>query len=230
MQFDEAVHDLNALLDRKKPSSFSSGWILQQSPNIYRFVQSNIRTELDYIDWDTVTMELKSPFQRRWVHGWHRRNYRQYKGQAEVNILLSAYRNQLYTFIAPTNRQDQAIADKISIALVRLAQRGNVAAKREVVSLTSFVIHDWIEKSIYLKAWNGYDTLIQEQLEACIRRYRYSGSFLGYVYRTLEYAGRGLKPLISLDTPFPNTENRMRIDSVIQTSDTQEMILFCKNS
>jgi len=228
MQFDEAVHDLNNLLDRKQPSSFSSGWILRQSPSIYRFVQSNVRTKLDYIDWDAVTMEVKPPFQRRWIHGWHQRNYRNYEGRSEVEVLFSAYGNQLYTFITPTNKADKDVADKISIVLVRLAQRRNLTAKREVMSLTSFVIDDWIEKSTYLKVWNGYDTLIQEQLEACIRRYRYSGSFLGYVYRTLEYAGRGLKPLMSLDTPFSNTENRMRIDSVVQMADTQEIRLFSK--
>jgi len=186
-------------------------------------VQSNVRTELDHIDWDTITMELKSPFQRRWIHGRYRRNYRPYNGQSEVEALSSAYRDQLYTFVAPTNKAGKDIADKISIALVRLAQRGNLTAKREVMSLASFVIDDWIEKSTYLKVWNGYDVLIQEQLEACIRRYRYSGSFLGYVYRTLEYAGRGLKPLMSLDQPFPNTENRMRIDSVVQVPGTQEI-------
>ena len=35
---------------------------------------------------------------------------------------------------------------------------------------------------------------IQNQLEACIRRYRYTGSFMSYVFRTLECAGRGIRP------------------------------------
>ena len=39
--------------------------------------------------------------------------------------------------------------------------------------------------------------MIQECIEGCIRRYRYSGSFIGYLFKTLEYAGRGLRPIVA---------------------------------
>jgi hypothetical protein len=49
--------------------------------------------------------------------------------------------------------------------------------------------------------WCGHEEELQSQLTACIRRYRYTGSFLTYVFRTLEYAGRGIMParMYSLD-------------------------------
>ena len=46
-------------------------------------------------------------------------------------------------------------------------------------------------------AGKGYDDMIQERIEGCIRRYRYSGSFIGYLFKTLEYAGRGLRPIVA---------------------------------
>jgi len=43
-----------------------------------------------------------------------------------------------------------------------------------------------------------------------MRRYRYSGSLIVYLYKTLEYAGRGLRPLeaFSLDDFSPITGKR----------------------
>ena len=96
------------------------------------------------------------------------------------------------------------IRDSISIALVRLAQKGNIIAKREIIKLVRFTIDEWIELSPKISRWKGYEYLIEKRIEGCIRCYRYSGSFIGYLFKTLEYAGRGLKPIIaySLDDPI----------------------------
>jgi len=83
---------------------------------------------------------------------------------------------------------------------VRLSQNGNLAAKQEV---------------------QGYEEEIQKQLEGCIRRYRYTGSFLNYVFRILEYAGRGIRPFYaySLDEPIFDGTKR-KIDNVSYDSST----------
>ncbi len=72
------------------------------------------------------------------------------------------------------------------------------------MKLLAFTIDDWIDRYWFLSRWRGYEAEIQTQVECCIRRYRYSGSFLRYLFRTLQYAGRGIRPLLaySLDEPI----------------------------
>ena len=102
------------------------------------------------------------------------------------------------------DRSDRHARDIISITLVRLAQRGNQSAQQELIKLLGFTIDDWMDRYWFLSRWRGYEAEIQMQVERCIRRYRYSGSFLRYVFRTLEYAGRGIRPLhaYSFDEPI----------------------------
>jgi hypothetical protein len=90
-----------------------------------------------------------------------------------------------------------SIRDIISIALVRIAQKGNILARQEIIKLVRFTIDEWIERCPKISRWKGYEYLIQERIEGCIRCYRYSGSFMGYLFKTLEYAGRGLRPMVA---------------------------------
>jgi hypothetical protein len=89
--------------------------------------------------------------------------------------------------------------DIIIISLVRIAQKGNVIAKEEIIKLVRFTIDDWIERCPTLSSWKGYESLISKRIEGCIRCYRYSGTFIGYLFKTLEYAGRGLITTYSMD-------------------------------
>jgi len=119
------------------------------------------------------------------------------------------------------------IRDIISIALVRIAQKGNVLARQEIIKLVSFTIYEWIERCPKMFCWKGYDYLIQKRVEDCIRCYRYSGSFIGYLFKTLEYAGRGLRPIVaySLDDPLCSGEKR-RIDRIAQNPETGEILIY----
>ena len=63
------------------------------------------------------------------------------------------------------------------------------------MKLVGYTIADWTDRYCFLSRWRGYEAEIQTQVERCIRRYCYSGSFLRYLFRTLEYAGRGIRPL-----------------------------------
>ncbi len=127
-----------------------------------------------------------------------------YRDDSEVKAVLKKYRATLYVFVSPQNRSDRRTADVISVALVRLAQCGNESAKQELMKLLVFTIDDWIDRYWFLSRWRGYEAEIRTQVERCIRRYRYSGSFLRYLFRTLDYAGRGIRPLLaySLDEPI----------------------------
>jgi len=226
MDFYSAVQTTNNLLRQQQPQSFNSSWIRQFAPQVYRFIQKNIRSEIGGIDWDKFTRALDLKFQRQWHSSW-RKGMKLYRDKTEVEIILRRYNDKLYTFITQKNENDKCTCDIISIALVRIAQKGNMLAKRKIIKLVSFTINEWIEHYPQISRWEGYHTLILKNIEGCIRRYRYSGSFMGYLFRTLEYAGRGLKPLIaySLEDSLYIGEQR-RIDRIGQDPETGEILIY----
>ncbi len=196
MDFPAAVEVTNRLLRTAQPPAFNRSWIHKNAPRVYRYLQRNVRTEAGGIDWDRFTRALLPQYQRQWT-GSLRRKAIPYQDQAEVDTVLRKYGSMLYTFIASQGREDEQVRDVISIALVRIAQKGNIAAKQEISGLMGFTIDTWIERNPTLSPWRGYEELIRTRLECCIRRYRYSGSFMRYVFKTLEYSARGMRPLIA---------------------------------
>ena len=206
MDFDLAVNIINRLLIKKRPHIFTSSWIREYAPHVYRFIQKHIRRESGGIDWDSITRALSRKFQKRWIT-FRRNETKLYRSKAEVDIILQKYNGKLYTFLTPTDKNSNSIRDIISIALVRIAQKGNVTARKELIKLLRFTIDEWIEHCPKISRWKGYEYLIQKRIESCVRCYRYSGSFMGYLFKTLEYAGRGLKPIIAYsldDSLYPD--------------------------
>jgi len=69
--------------------------------------------------------------------------------------------------------------------------------------------------------------LLEINIDRCIRCYRYSGSFIVYLRRTLEYSGRALRPLeaFSLDEYSPVTERR-KSESLVYDKETGETRFF----
>lgn len=190
MDFDYAVKTLNMLLRKKEPHTFTSSWIREHAPHIYRFFQKNIRRESGGIDWDRITRALNRKFQRQWITS-RRNGTKLYRSKAEVEIILHKYDGKLYTFLTPADKDNDSIRDIISIALVRTAQKGNVTAKQEITKLVRFTIEEWIEHCPKISRWKGYEYLIQERIEGCVRCYRYSGSFMGYLFKTLDMREEG---------------------------------------
>jgi hypothetical protein len=196
MNFEFAIKTMNGLLAEKQPETFSRAWVRVNAPCVYHFIQREIRIKNGGIDWDRITRSLSPKFQKKWM-GSLRKKAKPYRDKTEVDIVLQQYSDKLYTFITSEDRNDEHMRDTISISLVRIAQKGNITAKLEIMKLLSFTVEDWIERNPKLSGWRGYDQLIQTRLDCCIRRYRYSGSFMRYVFKTLEYAAKGLKPLIA---------------------------------
>lgn len=191
MDFESVVKAINNLLMEKRPCKFSSSWIRKYAPGIYRYIRKNIRTETGDIDWDRITRALEPEFSRKWL-ALSRKKMKSYRNKAEVRTILEIYQDKLYTFLSQKDKDDRYMLDTISIALVRIAQKGNMAARREIIRLISFTIEGWIESHPRISCWMGYNDLILKRIDGCIRCYRYSGSFVGYLFRTLEYAGRGM--------------------------------------
>ena len=218
---------LNKLLLQNYPKTFSSAWILKRAPGCYSFIRKHIRSEVGGIDWDKMTYALEPKYQRLWTPRLKRKS-KPYSDREEIGLILNKYRNELYVFVAPANAMDLQIRDKIAVALVRVAQTGNLLAKAELVELVRFTIDGWLDNYCYMSRWRGHEDEIREHLEGCIRRYRYSGSFLRYVFRTLEYAGRGIRPFYagSLDDPIATDARERKIDNVIHDPETNEIVPY----
>jgi hypothetical protein len=210
MNFASAVRAINKLLRSLRPVRFCSSWIRCHAPDVYCFIKKNVRAESGGIDWDRFTRALDRKLQRKWQPSRMGRLPQGFRDRRAVEAILRKYHDKFYTFLAPANEQDRQIRDTISIALVRIAQRGNLIAKREIMKLLRHTVDDWIEQYPKIARWEGRDDLVEGHIEGCIRRYRYSGTFIGYLFKTLKYAGRGLRPRIaySLDDDLYSGKKR----------------------
>jgi len=226
MNFEKAIRNINRSLDKKQPKSFNANWIKYRCNISYRFIVNNITNEFGEPDWDLVTVNLDRQFQRLWSKGLKRKQPNEYSNASEVILVLDPYKEKLYTFISQIDQEDRKICDRISISLVRLAQRGNLFAIQKLKQLIPFLINQCLE-GYRLNRWRGYDDLINHCIDDCIRRYRYSGSFIGYLNKTMECAGRPLKSIeaFSLDKKSQITDKAI-IDNVSKDYNTGEIKIF----
>jgi len=198
VNFNSRIKTLNRVLKEKDPPTFSSSWIYQYCPCVYRYAYKNVRTEYDTIDWDQITCHLNRKFQKRWIR-YKRKSIREYENQDEVDIILTKYKEKLYTFIAIQDDKDRKIRDRVIISLTRMTQKGNVIARQELVKWLRYIADDWIDKYPCMSRWRVYPGAIDERISRCIILYRYTGTFLGYLYKTLEYSAKALPPVCSFD-------------------------------
>lgn len=228
MNFKTATKTINDFLEKEQPKTFSSSWIFARSQSAYNFVRKNFRTENDHIDWDRFTESLKRKYLKRWLR-YKRKQAKPYENPSEVEVILTKYRERLYVFIAPVDEGDRELRNKIIVALVRIAQRGNVLAQQELVKWMRYIVDDWTDKYYPLFKWRGYGEAIDEKIKSCIRCYKYTGSFPGYLFKTLEYSARGMRSLQawSLDDPVGEC-GATKIDFVMQDTETGEVKLFGK--
>ncbi len=226
MDLDQAIQLINQQLKTQNPNKFTSSWIYRHSPRSYRFIWANIRTELGDIDWDRVTSRINREFQARWVYRRAKR-IKTYRNIQEVRKVLKPFQDKLYVFISPTNDDDKLIRNVISVNLVRLAQCGNIRAQQELVKLLRYTVDLWVEFCPVLWKWKGYSDDIDDKIIGCIRCYRFTGTFTGYLFKTLQYAGRGLRKLqvYSLDDTIFDGQKRI-IDNVVQDAETHEIKVY----
>lgn len=226
MDFDTAVKTINNLLEKEQPKTFSSSWISIRSPAVYHFIRTNFRTENDHIDWDSFTLRLERKYIKRWVR-YKRKVAKPYENQVEVEVILTKYKDKLYTFVAEVDENDREVRNRIIVALVRVAQNGNVLAQDELIKWMRYVVDDWVEKYYPLFKWKGYGEDINEKIKGCIRCYKYTGSFVGYLFKTLQYSARGMRSLQawSLDDPV-GEDGATKVDFVVQDIETGEVKLF----
>jgi hypothetical protein len=150
-----------------------------------------------------------------------------YEDQSEIDIILTKHKNKLYTFVALVDADDREIRNRIIIALVRIAQKGNILAQAELIKWIRYIVDDWVEKYYQLFKWRGYGDEIDEKIKGCIRGYKYTGSFVGYLFKTLEYSARGMRSLQpwSLDDPIGD-DGSTKVDFISVDQDTNIATIF----
>ena len=141
MIFDEVITTLNQTLKEKQPLNFSPSWIFENAPHIYSYVQRKIRTENNDIDWDKITGSLERTFQKRWIR-YNQKQVKFYERQSEIDVILTKYKDKLYTFISPSGEEDRRIQQTMIISLVRIGQKGNICAQEEVVKWVTYITDD----------------------------------------------------------------------------------------
>jgi hypothetical protein len=193
--WEKIIATLNDILCKKKPNTFNSSWIMKYAPGCHRFIRKYIRTEIGAIDWDRVTSSLEPKLQRLWRPR-TKRKYRPRRNRREIELILNKHRGKLYVFLTTIDAEDVRIRDNIATSLVRTAQAGNVLAKKEVFTLVRYTVDGWLDKYPVMSRWKHREHEVRKQIEGCIRRYRYSGSFLRYVFWTLHCAARGIPPSV----------------------------------
>lgn len=231
MNYDKAIKNLNRSIFKRRPLTINPSWVKNCVRKSYNFIVENVQAESGEPDWDKIIRNLEHDYQKLWHKGIKRKKkVIEYENHFEVKAIENKYKEKLYTFLIQQNGDDKRACDEIAIRLVRTAQKGNTLAKQRALFLIKQLVDCWIENN-GLRHWRGYTDLIDQNIDRCIRRYRHSGSFLVYLYRTLEYSGRGLKSLeaFSLDECSPITEKR-KSESLIYDPTSGETRLFSRKS
>lgn len=229
MNLEKAIRNIDRSLNKKQPESFNANWIKYRCKVSYGYIIENVKDEFNKPDWDLVVSRLQRYNQRLWLKNKTRKKKHVvlYKDTDELETILNKYKDRLYTFISRKDKEDKIVCDWISIRLVRLSQKGNRLAKDKISLLLRYLVDYWIEFDRSFFSWKGYNDLIDNHIDGCIRRFRYAGSFIGYLYKTLEYSGRGLTPLekFSLDNYSFITGKRI-INKVSKDEDIKELIIY----
>lgn len=85
------------------------------------------------------------------------------------------------------------------------------------MELLAFTIEDWAERYWYFSRWRHHSDQIHKHIETCMRRYRFTGSFIKYLFISLLYSARGLPAtkVFSLDRPLFEDESSTWADHVV---------------
>ena len=105
----------------------------------------------------------------------------------------------MYVLFALVGEEDKKLQHTLIIKLVRLGQRGNIEAKEHLLEYVTFITDDWIDRYPQIYRWKEYTDEVPNKIVGCMKRYRYTGSYLGYLFRTRGYYAYAKPKLFSLD-------------------------------
>ena len=91
-----------------------------------------------------------------------------------------------------------------------------------------FMAEDWIDTYPLLWRWKWFSHELPQKIESCIQRYRYTGTFVGYVYKTLEYSAMTLpKPKLLDDTKLHGAVRKLMASFMILKRVKIELRIQC---
>lgn len=208
MTFRKAIKRLNISIKTEKPRSFRSSWILKYCPDVYRYITKYVRTEVGDINWDKVISSLNKRHQKLWVPPRYKpQKVRAYRSKKEVDLVLKDHKDKLYIFVTALDDKDRMLRDAIAIPLVRIAQKGNLRAQEKLLFLLKQLAQQWIEYCPTFYRWRGHTDEVDFVILRCVRCYRFTGTFIGYLFKSIEYSGLGFRSFqaYSLDNYLTGT-------------------------
>jgi hypothetical protein len=190
------VEKIEKLVLKHKPYSIDEKWIRKHSRKSHKYILEN------NLSWDSITRLLDRSIQRKWNRKAKKKKVPESFNDYEVENFLSTHSKHLYVFVVFTNEQEFELCDYLSIQLVRMAQSGNICASETLLHLYEDIFLRWKENDKLIIRYRSYEEKIHEHFFGCVRRYRYSGSFIGYLKRTLQLQALTLPKIqtISLNT------------------------------
>ena len=136
--FDKVIRKINFHIVKKNPPVINENWTKKNSPVSYTFIIEN------NIDWDTITLHIERSYQARWNKTSKRKRYINFvrcENKDELDILLTLHKDKMYTFVSKLSKDDELVCDRISILLVRLAQKGNTLTVLELKKPLYFTLN-----------------------------------------------------------------------------------------
>jgi hypothetical protein len=86
-------------------------------------------------------------------------------------------------------------------------------AQQELIRWLMFIVNEWLDRRRWqVYKWKGYTDDLEDKMKGCTRCYKYTGTFLGYLFKTLQYSSRGMRPMIKYsldDTVFDGEESKI---------------------
>lgn len=195
---EEVKVELADLLKELKPKYFSPTWIAEHNSSLYQRIARMFRNEKGFVDWDAVITALPEEDKVKWSK---QRTYEEsvpdktYEDAEQVKDALGSYSDKLYTFYGTVDPEDENIRNEICNILIRLSQKGNLSAEKQLVDNMTYVAFNWIEEKEALRNIRYHMADIPELIRKAVYRFNTDHAalktpFAGYLFAQLKIAAQ----------------------------------------
>ncbi len=211
---ESITEDLLNLLEKEKPKRWSPTYIAKTDRHIFRFVERHLVDKKGSLQWDKLVSRLPPEYQKTWT----RKQYlddldlaEEYSDKEEVAEVMQKNRASLYLFYEATGKDEEGALNEVCSDFVYLIRKGNKEATAMFMLYLQPTISKWLESKALSVSLAQDPEEVKRCTERCFYLWKKDRSFLGYLFRSLQLAARGMKTYqeISLDEDRPGeTRNR----------------------
>ncbi len=196
--------EVQALLEKEKPKEWSPTFLAKKARHVFRFAERNLTNAKGGIEWDRLISLLPPEYQA----SWKRKIFLEditvaegYSNQEEVDQLLEKHKDSLYLFYESTGKHEEDAVNQICMDFIDLIRKGNQEAKETFTQFLQPAITKWLDSEALPASLAQNPEKMNERVDRCLYLWKKNKTFLGYVFRTLDFTARGLKKhrVISLD-------------------------------